>query len=102
MTSCSLQTQLQLEWKDSVEITFPVNIEVSAYDRFGLLHDITGILMRERTNVLSINTQTDKHNNRVNMQMVIEVPQLNALLQTLERIEQLPNVMSARRSISSS
>lgn len=92
--------QLRLEWKDSVEITFPVNIEVSAYDRFGLLHDITGILMREQTNVLSINTLTDKQTNRVALKMVIEVAQLNKLLQTLEKIEQLPNVMNARRTVS--
>lgn len=91
---------MKLEWRDSVQVTFPVNIEVIAYDRFGLLHDITGILMRERTNVQSISTVIDKQNNRVSLKMVLEVTQLNRLLQTLERIERLPNVLSARRSIS--
>lgn len=92
---------MRLEWQDSVQVTFPVNIEIAAYDRFGLLHDITGILMREQTNVHSMTTVTDKANNHVSMKMVIEVAQLNRLLQTLERIEQLPNVMSARRTITS-
>ena len=91
---------MQLEWKDTVEVTFPVNVEVAAYDRFGLLHDITGILMNERTNVQSISTVTDKQTNRVSMTMVFEVSQLNMLLKTLEKIEQLPNVMSARRTVS--
>lgn len=91
---------IRLEWSDSVQVTFPVSIEVSAYDRFGLLHDITGILMYERTNVQSISTLTDKQTNRVNLKMVIEVARLNRLLQTLERIERLPNVLSARRSVS--
>ena len=90
---------MRLEWQDSVQVTFPVNIEIAAYDRFGLLHDITGILMREQTNVHSMTTLTDKANNRVSMKMVIEVTQLNRLLQTLEKIEQLPNVMRARRTI---
>jgi len=31
--------------------------------------------------------------------MVLEVSRLNRLLQTLEKIERLPNVLSARRSI---
>ncbi len=31
--------------------------------------------------------------------MVIEVAQLNRLLETLERIEQLPNVLKARRTV---
>lgn len=91
---------MRLEWMEAVEITFPVSIEVAAYDRFGLLHDITGILMREQTNVLSVVTHTNKQNNRVSLKMVIEVSQLNKLLQTLEKIEQLPNVMSAKRTIS--
>ncbi|MEK9869207.1 MAG: ACT domain-containing protein, partial [Gammaproteobacteria bacterium] len=72
---------------------------VNAYDRFGLLHDITGILRRERTNVQSIHTMTDKKNNKVCVNMVIEVAQLNRLLETLERIEQLPNVLKARRTV---
>ena len=90
---------MQLEWRDVVEVTFPVTVEISAYDRFGLLHDITRILMLERTNVQSISTSADKSNNRVGIRMVLEVSQLNRLLQTLERIERLPNVLSARRSI---
>ena len=92
---------MSLEWKESVEVTFPVSIEVLAYDRFGLLHDITGILMREHTNVRSTTTATDRHNNRVSIKMVIEVVQLNKLLQTFEKIKQLPNVTSARRTVSS-
>jgi GTP pyrophosphokinase len=92
---------MSLEWKESVEVTFPVSIEVLAYDRFGLLHDITGILMREHTNVRSTTTVTDRYNNRVSIKMVIEVVQLNKLLQTLEKIKQLPNVTSARRTVSS-
>lgn len=92
---------MSLEWKESVEVTFPVSIEVLAYDRFGLLHDITGILMREHTNVRSTTTVTDRHNNRVSIKMVIEVVQLNKLLQTFEKIKQLPNVTSARRTVSS-
>lgn len=92
---------MRLDWQDSVQVTFPVNVEVIAFDRFGLLHDITGILMRERTNVQTISTITDRQNNRVSLKMVLEVTQLNRLLEILERVEQLPNVMSAKRTISS-
>lgn len=97
-----LGRMMQLEWREAGPVKFPVQVEVEAYDRFGLLHDITGILMRERTNVLSIHTVTDKKTNRVALKMVLEVGQLNYLLETLEKFEQLPNVMSARRTISAS
>ena len=91
---------MRLEWQKEVRVTFPVNIEVVAYDRFGLLHDITGILTQERTNVQSINTVPDSHKHRIILKMVIEVAQLNLLLQALEKIEKLPNVMNARRIVS--
>ena len=92
---------MRLEWVDAAPVTtFPVSIQIAAYDRFGLLHDVTGVLMREQTNVLSVTIQGDRQNNRVNLKMVIEVSQLNSLLKTLESIERLPNVVSAKRIIS--
>ena len=94
-----LGSKIKLEWQEGVRKTFPVSVEVTAWDRRGLLHDITGVFMADETNVLTINTQTDKQSNRVNLKMTIEVPQLNRLLQTLDKIEQLPNVMKARRAI---
>ena len=94
-----LGSKIKLEWQEAVRKTFPVSVEVMAWDRYGLLHDITGILMGDETNVLTISALTDKKSNRVNLKMTIEVPQLNRLLQTLEKIEQLPNVMSARRAV---
>ncbi|XOV90023.1 MAG: RelA/SpoT family protein [Pseudomonadota bacterium] len=89
---------MRIDWKDSPSRTYPVTVELDAYDRPGLLYDITGILMYDKTNVTSLSSLTDKRNNRVALSMVIEVGSLNALLTTLEKIEQLPNVISARRT----
>lgn len=91
---------MRLNWEDKVDTTFPVNIDVHAYDRAGLLYDITGIFMRESTNVLSIQMRSDKQKNLVTLKMQIEVAKLTALLRMLEMIAHLPNVISARRSIS--
>lgn len=92
---------IRLDWQEGVSSTFPVNIDVTAYDRSGLLYDITSIFMREDTNVLSIQTVSNKQNNMVILKMVIEVTKLSRLLGALERIEQLPNVINARRTITS-
>lgn len=91
---------MRLDWEAEVTSTFPVSIQVQAYDRAGLLYDITGIFMQETTNVLSIQMASDKQNNQVTIKMQIEVTKLTKLLHMLERIEQLPNVIAARRSIS--
>jgi (p)ppGpp synthase/HD superfamily hydrolase len=55
--------------------------------------------MREETNVIAMNSQTDKPNNRVSMSIVIEVSGINRLLKTIEQIEQLSNVITARRMV---
>jgi GTP pyrophosphokinase len=89
---------MRLDWQDNVQHTFPVNIDVDAYDRAGLLHDITGVFFNQQTNVIAMNSLSDKQNNRVSLTMVMEVTSLNELLRTLEKIEQLPNVITARRT----
>ncbi|MBD3649040.1 MAG: bifunctional (p)ppGpp synthetase/guanosine-3',5'-bis(diphosphate) 3'-pyrophosphohydrolase, partial [Pseudomonadales bacterium] len=93
---------IKVRWEEQVTRTFPVDIEVVAYDRAGLLFDITSILMQENTNVVSINTTHQELESRVNLTMTIEERSLNRLLKTLEKIEQLSNVISARRTTSSS
>jgi len=90
---------MRLDWKVDAIKTFPVSIEIVAYDRPGLLYDITGIFMHENTNVITLNTEIDKHNSHVSLKMVIDVGSLNGLLRTLEKIEQLSNVITARRTI---
>lgn len=90
---------MRLDWNEDSVKSFPVSIEISAYDRRGLLYDITGIFMNESTNVISLNSESDKHNNHVSLKMVIEVSSLNGLLRTLEKIEQLSNVIRARRVV---
>ncbi len=89
---------VRLDWSADDARSFPVNIAVEAYDRRGLLYDITGIFMNQNVNVISMNSTTDKHNNRVDLKMVIEVNSINVLLKSLEKIEALSNVISARRS----
>lgn len=89
---------MRLDWQDTTQTTFPVTVSVDAYDRSGLLHDITGVFFDEKTNVVEMTSRSDKKNNRVNMNMIMEVTSLNELLRTLEKIQQLPNVISARRS----
>lgn len=89
---------LRLDWQDDTQTTFPVTVAVDAYDRSGLLHEITGVFLDEKTNVVEMISRSDKKSNRVNISMIMEVTSLNELLRTLEKIEQLPNVISARRS----
>ncbi len=88
---------VRLEWQKASRHTFPAKINVEAYDRAGLLHEITGVFLNQRSNVIEMNSVTDKQKNKVALTMTLEITSLNELLRILEKIERLPNIVSARR-----
>ncbi len=88
---------IRLDWRGEAAVTLPVSIEIHAYDRRGLLHDISGVVMGEETNVTAMNMCKNVPDNHVTINMTIEVATIYSLLRTIEQIELLTNVISARR-----
>ncbi|MFT2111055.1 GTP diphosphokinase [Marinomonas sp. 2405UD68-3] len=88
---------VEVSWGEEVENLFPVGIQVEAYDRTGLLSDITSLLANEKTNLLSMNTLSAKESHSASIRFTIEIDQLSALSRLLHRINQLPNVINVFR-----
>jgi GTP pyrophosphokinase len=88
---------VNVEWGHKKPQMYPVDIRIKAWDRTGLLRDITLVLANERVNVLSVNTLTDKKENLANILITLEVAGLEALGQVLTRLNQLPNVVDVQR-----
>ena len=88
---------IEVEWGAAPSAHYEVDVAIEAYDRHGLLRDITGLFANARINVLSINTQTNKQRNTATMRIRVEVPNLGSLSKLLERIDRLKNVVSAVR-----
>ena len=86
-----------MEWSARNRQTYPVDIEILAFDRQGLLRDITTILTNEKVNVLSVNTNTDKSDHSARMRLTLEIANIDELSRVLGRISQLPNVTEAHR-----
>jgi GTP pyrophosphokinase len=91
------QRIIEVEWGESPQLNYEVDVAIEAYDRQGLLRDITELFANARLNVLSINTQTNKKRHTATMRLRVEVPDLGALSKLLERINRLKNVVSAER-----
>jgi GTP pyrophosphokinase len=77
--------------------SFPVEIEVNAIDRKGLLKDVTHILAHEHINILRTNTLTNPKDQSVTMEITIEIADLGQLSVALDKICQVHNVLGARR-----
>jgi GTP pyrophosphokinase len=76
---------------------FPVDIEVQAFDRRGLVRDVSAVLADEKISISGMNTVTDKRDNVAHMLIRVSITGLPQLSQVLTRIAQLANVVSAKR-----
>lgn len=88
---------IDVEWGSSPDERFEVDIAIEAYDRQGLLRDVTSMFANARINVLSIETQTNRKAHAAAMRLTVEVGDLGSLAKLLERLNRLKNVISARR-----
>lgn len=91
------ERHIEVSWGKPEAGAYPATIRIEAFDRSGLLRDISAILASERVNVVSSSTQTDAQSNMASMQMTVEVSGLNALSRLLGLIGQLPNIFEVKR-----
>ncbi|PIE83212.1 MAG: GTP diphosphokinase [Candidatus Contendobacter odensis] len=77
--------------------TCSVDIMILAYDRPGLLRDITAVLSNEEVNVLGVNTQTDQKTSIARMALKLKITDVVQLSQLLDKISQLHNVAEVYR-----
>ena len=75
---------------------FPVDVEVRALDRKGLLKDIAHILSGEHINIVHTHSLTDPQDNSVIMEITCEVTDLGQLSLALGQIAKVHNVQAAR------
>lgn len=85
---------IRVSW-GSAPKTYPVPVEIKAYDRQGLMGDISAILAEENINILDVNLKVSHH--LANLRLVLEVGDIAQLSRVLTRIENLPNVTEAHR-----
>jgi len=88
---------LAVDWGKKGRNDFPVDIEVHAFDRRGLVRDVSAALADEKISIRGMTTVTDKRDDVAHMRIAIAITGLPQLSKVLSRITQLPNIISARR-----
>lgn len=84
-------------WGESYSAGYSLVVRVTANDRSGLLRDITTILANEKVNVLGVTSRSDTKQQLATIDMNIEIYNLQVLGRVLARLNQLPDVIDARR-----
>ena len=90
---------IDVEWGSLPDKVFPVEVQLQAYDRSGLLRDVSSVLANDRINVTGVNTTTDPADMIARMTLHIEVADIAQLSRILSRIEQLPNIIEVKRKV---
>lgn len=85
---------VKVSWGEH-QTTYPVAIQIRAYDRQGLMADISNILNTEDINLKDIALKVT--HNLATIKLLVEVVDIAQLSRLLTRIETLPNVMEAKR-----
>jgi len=86
----------QVSWGESPANLYPLELFIKAYDRRGLLKDITITLANEDVNVLAMNT-VSQDDGTADVTIRLEVAGLQHLGQIINKIQMLPNIFDVYR-----
>ncbi len=85
---------VRVSWGEP-KATYPVPVRIKAYDRDGLMKDVSTLISDEGVNMPRVKVETSR--NLAVFDLVIEVRDIIQLSRVLDRLENLANVMEARR-----
>jgi GTP pyrophosphokinase len=82
-------------WGSSAERTYPVPVVIMAIDREGLMRDVGAMVANESINMTDVSIVN--RNGMATFNVTMEMADLAQLARVLSKVEQIPNVISARR-----
>ncbi len=90
---------IEVGWGQDVQQTYPVMIQVRAWDRSGLLRDIAAVVADEEVSLSAASVTTRKKENIATITATLEITGIAQLSRILAKVERLPNVLEARRLV---
>ena len=91
------QRLIEVDWGQRAGSVYPVEVSVTAYQRTGLMQDISTILANLKVNLLNINSNTNRDEQIVHTRMTIEIHSVDELVAIIDKLTKVPNVQEVRR-----
>ncbi len=92
------EREISASWVSQQTSYQPVEIIIEAYDRRGLLRDLTQVIDKENVNIRGVDTNSDD-DNVAHLKFRLEVTGLSQLSKLLAKLEQQPGILHARRAV---
>lgn len=91
---------IEVEWVDSVEANYSVDIEITGHDRRGLLNEVLQVVSESKTIISAVSGRSDK-NKMALIQMTILIRNIDHLQSVVDKIRRLKDVYSVQRIMQS-
>jgi GTP diphosphokinase / guanosine-3',5'-bis(diphosphate) 3'-diphosphatase len=89
---------IEVEWEAAPAQTYPIAIRVEAFDRTGLLNDITQVVAENKVNIVAAGVNVLPDHTAV-VTATLQVSSVAQLARVMARIEQLKDVLSVQRDL---
>jgi GTP pyrophosphokinase len=90
---------IDVEWEAEPTQTYPIAIRVEAYDRTGLLNDITQVVAENKVNIVAANVNVNPDHTAI-VTATLQVASVSQLARVMGRIEGLKDVINVQRDLS--
>jgi GTP pyrophosphokinase len=92
------QRHLQVEWTEGHDLRLPARLDIEAFDRRGLLRDISDTIAEEHISIEGVTSQTDPRDRIARFEVRLTVKDANELTRLQRRLARIPNVVKVRRT----
>jgi GTP pyrophosphokinase len=89
---------IDVEWESQVQQTYPISIRIEAYDRTGLLSDISQVVAENKVNIMSANVAVTP-DRTATVKATLEVASVAQLARVMSRLEQLKDIITVSRDL---
>jgi GTP pyrophosphokinase len=91
---------IEVEWEDHYTDSkhYYVDLQISGYDRQGLLNEVLQTVNEMKTNITHVNGKTDK-NKMALIQLTILIRNTSHLRRIVERVKKIPDIYSVTRTV---
>lgn len=92
---------IEVEWEHGPapeKKEYPVDIEISAFDRPGILNEVMHTVSDAKTNILAVTGRADR-DKIATIHLTISISNVGHLHKVVERIKQIPDIYSVQRVI---
>jgi GTP pyrophosphokinase len=89
---------IEVEWENAPAQSYPIAIRVEAYDRTGLLNDITQVVAENKVNIVAAAVHVNPDHTAI-VTATLQVASVSQLARVMSRIEGLKDVLSVQRDL---